>query len=849
MDDLLRDFLTETGETLDVVDAELVRLEREPRNRRILDNVFRLVHTIKGTCGFLGLPRLEALTHAVEALLGNIRDGDPVSADVVSLVLAGIDRIKMVVGALERTQKEPAGDDRDLIARLERIGADKPPRPLRPGQISLTELGRALRAAQTEEDAASRDGVQRSDAGASPEAGRAALSNPTIRVHVATLEHIMTMVSELVLTRNQLVALVRGHEGSDLKSPLQRLSQVTAGLQEGVLKTRMQPIGSAWHKLPRLVRDLSTELGKAIELEMYGADTELDRQVLELIRDPLTHMVRNAADHGLESAAHRRAAGKHERGTIRLSASHQGGHVVIEIADDGHGLDLERIRAKAVALGLFPEAEIARLSDAQVQKLIFAPGFSTVDTVTRVSGRGIGLDVVRANVGEIGGTIDVASVPGCGSTFSIKIPLTLAIVPALIVEAGGDRFAIPQLAVLELVRARDDKEHRIERIKDAPVLRLRDRLLPVIDLARLVGTAAPGVHGGGFIVVTQAGNQVFGMVVDRVLQTEEIVVKPMSSKLRHIAMFSGTTILGDGSVILIIDPGGVAQNIGAVATARPTSAEDASHPQDTTEPLLVFCAGPGGRKAVPISLVTRIEEIDAARIESSGGRRLVQYRGQLMPLVPADDEVRIRTSGTQALLVFSDERRSMGLLVDEVVDIVEDRLDIELGSAQPGLLGSAVIKGRATDIIDVAHFLPLALGDWLDRSGRGARARQRRLLLVDDAAFFRNMLAPVLRAAGYAVTGVASAREALALLAGDPSFDVVVTDVEMPDMDGLELAAALRSDPRTAELPVIGLSSLEPSAASVRSGEVGLRGCVAKFDRPGLIAVLQEQAGGKVRAA
>jgi two-component system chemotaxis sensor kinase CheA len=662
-------------------------------------------------------------------------------------------------------------------------------------------------------------------------------------------------VSELVLTRNQLLDIERRHQESEFKAPLQRLSNVTAELQEGVMKTRMQPIGNAWQKLPRIVRDLSAELGKPIELEMYGADTELDRQVLDLIKDPLTHMVRNSADHGLEFPAERRAAGKPERGVIRLSACHEGGHIIIEIADDGRGLRTERIKAKAIACGLASEAEAEKMSAAQIQKFIFAPGFSTAEAVTNVSGRGVGMDVVRANIDQIGGTIDVKSVSGRGTTFLMKIPLTLAIVSALIVEAGGDRFAIPQLAVVELVRARSNSEHRIERIKDATVLRLRNKLLPLVHLKALLklGQTSQIDAVVGFIVVMQVGSQTFGIVVDGVFHTEEIVVKPMSSKLRHIHMFSGNTILGDGSVILIIDPNGVVQTIGmTVATRQAVEAQQEAEVERhaaQTESMLIFRAGSPQPKAVPLSLVTRLEEIDARKIEMSNGRPMVQYRGQLMPLVPVNDTVRIKSSGSQSLLVFSDDDRSMALVVDEIVDIVEDRLHIELMSKQPGLIGSAVIKGQATEVIDVAHFLPLAFEDWRNWKERRTAKQTRSVLLIDDAPFFRNMLAPVLKAAGYAVTAIGSASDALAMLVAGRQFDVVITDLDMPGMDGFEFASAVHGHPSTSDLPIIGLSSLISAEAIERGKRVGLHDYVAKFDRQGLIAALQEQTADIGRAA
>jgi two-component system chemotaxis sensor kinase CheA len=869
MDDLLREFVTETNESLDVVDVELVRFEQDPNNAKILDNIFRLVHTIKGTCGFLGLPRLEALAHAAETLMGKFRDGAPASSEAVTLILATIDRIKIILESLESEQREPEGADDDLIASLEgmvdriSVGGAKPEsehsvgtlvhqvleRPLREGEDTLDDLERAFRNTATEAEPAKspKPAATAVDAAVKEdETGKSA--NQSIRVTVDTLEHLMTMVSELVLTRNQLLEIVRRHEESEFKTPLQRLSNVTAELQEGVMKTRMQPIGNAWQKLPRIVRDLSNELGKKIDLEMQGADTELDRQVLDLIKDPLTHMVRNSADHGLETAEERRAVGKPEHGLIRLSAYHEGGYIIIRIADDGRGLDSGRIKAKAIAQGLVSEVDAEKLPENQIHKFIFAPGFSTAAKVTNVSGRGVGMDVVRNNIDQIGGTIDVKSVAGAGLSFTIKIPLTLAIVAALIVEAGGHRFAIPQLSVVELVRARSGSEHRIESIKNTRVLRLRDKLLPLISLRQLFGLDSDtGEINGGFIVVTQVGSQTFGIVVDGVFHTEEIVVKPMSSKLRHIPMFSGNTILGDGSVIMIIDPNGVAQAFGTnvasqLAAAEASEIKPAPSAGSSTS-LLVFRAGSIHPKAVPLSLVTRLEEIDAQKIELSNGRHMVQYRGHLMPLISMSENVRVKGEGAQPLLVFSDGSRSMALVVDEIVDIVDDTLNIQVASENPGVLGSAIVRGHATEIIDVGHFLPLAFEDWFRRREQQVQHRPCSVLLVDDSPFFLNMLTPVLQAAGYVVTTAASARDALALLSEGQAFDVAVTDIEMPDMDGFQFAESVRGDPRIGNFPIIALSSVVSPEAIERGRRVGFHDYVAKFDRQGLIAALKEQTG------
>nr|WP_315588591.1 hybrid sensor histidine kinase/response regulator [Bradyrhizobium viridifuturi] len=910
MDDLLREFLTESSESLDTVDNQLVQFEQDPNNAKILDNIFRLVHTIKGTCGFLGLPRLEALAHAGETLMGKFRDGMPVRAEAVTLILSSIDRIKEILAGLEAAEAEPEGNDRDLIDQLEAmvergmaamaagdaaaeedvpvveapsVQADMAEgtlvvqtleRPLRPGEVSLDELERAFRETEIEVAApapapaaklvAAAPAAEPAEAAKKPARKAAAedvqegdkIANQSIRVNVDTLEHLMTMVSELVLTRNQLLEISRRNEDTEFKVPLQRLSNVTAELQEGVMKTRMQPIGNAWQKLPRIVRDLSGELGKQIELEMHGADTELDRQVLDLIKDPLTHMVRNSADHGLETTAERLAAGKPEQGTIRLSAYHEGGHIIICIADNGRGLNTERIKAKALQNGLVTEAELEKMTEAQIHKFIFAPGFSTAAQVTSVSGRGVGMDVVRTNIDQIGGTIDIKSVAGEGASVTIKIPLTLAIVSALIVEAGGDRFAIPQLSVVELVRARANSEHRIERIKDTAVLRLRNKLLPLIHLKKLLriddGATTTSDAENGFIVVTQVGSQTFGIVVDGVFHTEEIVVKPMSTKLRHIDMFSGNTILGDGAVIMIIDPNGIAKALGASGSSAHDMADDnasahaASGEQLTS--LLVFRAGSSQPKAVPLGLVTRLEEIATDKIELSNGRYMVQYREQLMPLVQMAG-VEVQAQGSQPILVFADDGRSMGLVVDEIIDIVEEKLNIEVAGSQDGILGSAVIKGQATEVIDVGHFLPMAFADWFSRKEMRPSASAQSVLLVDDSAFFRNMLAPVLKAAGYKVRTAGGAQEGLAALRSGQAFDVVLTDIEMPEMNGFEFAENIRSDHNLNQLPIIALSAMVSPAAIERGRQAGFHDYVAKFDRPGLIAALKEQTAELRRAA
>ncbi|MDD3182903.1 MAG: chemotaxis protein CheW, partial [Alphaproteobacteria bacterium] len=814
MDDLLREFLTETNESIAQLDVELVRLEQNPEDPNLIGSIFRLVHTVKGTCGFLGLPRLEKVAHAGENVLGKFRDKQlKVTPHAVSLILCSIDRIKSLLSVLEETEAEAVGDDTDLIADLDAMaegrevsqdssvgstsagetsngGAAEAPQQQAPSDLADPFGFVPVRAEETglpaketkvvESPSAVVEHKKEVPSGVSEVAPKeSAVSNQTIRVSVEQLENLMVIASELVLTRNQLNQISRTQKDNPFAAPLQRLNHVTSELQEGVMKTRMQPIGNAWSKLPRIVRDLSLELGKKIDLQMMGADTELDRQVLELIKDPLTHMVRNSADHGIEMPQDRLMAGKPEVGVVLLNAFHEGGHIIIEISDDGKGLSMNKIKSKIVHGGLATESDVATMSDQQIMQYIFKAGFSTATQVTAVSGRGVGMDVVRTNIEKIGGTIDLQSTEGKGSRFLIKIPLTLAIVSALIVECSGERFAIPQISVIELVHASAQSEYKVERINNTPVLRLRNRLLPLVSLRRTLKLGEDKRDEEmAFIVVVQVGSSTFGIIVDRVFDTEEIVVKPVSPILRNIAMFSGNTILGDGSVVMILDPNGVAAHAGEIHTASDTAMKhrtQSGHGHvSNKQSLLLFRASGDSPKAVPLSLVARLEEIDISTVEYSEGKPVVQYRGKLMPLVPLDETFQMKKEGTQPILVFSESERSMGLIVDEIIDIIEEHVEVNISAQRPGYLGSAIIAGKATDMVDTGHYLAQAYQDWFGVQSETSFGDERlhRVLLVDDSPFFRNLLTPLLTVAGYTVTTAENPAQALKLREEGEEFDV-----------------------------------------------------------------------------
>ncbi|WP_240046951.1 hybrid sensor histidine kinase/response regulator, partial [Paracraurococcus ruber] len=690
---------------------------------------------------------------------------------------------------------------------------------------------------------------------AEPVAGGGGGAPPqTIRVSVDVLEDLMMLVSELVLTRNQLLQLARNQGDSAFTVPLQRLSHITTDLQEGVMKTRMQPIGNAWAKLPRLVRDLGVELGKKISLEMRGAETELDRQVLELIKDPLTHMVRNSADHGLERPEDRARAGKPETGRIMLNARHEGGHIIIEIGDDGRGLSAEKIKQKVIAQGLATEAEVANMPEREVHRFIFRAGFSTAAAITSVSGRGVGMDVVKTNMERIGGTIDIRSREGFGTTFVIKIPLTLAIVSALIVESGSERFAIPQIGVVELVRVGGEGAAQLERIKDAPVLRLRDRLLPLVNLATLLQLQPAAEEASAFVVVTQVGGHVFGIIVDRVFDTEEIVVKPVAPILRHVTMFGGNTILGDGSVIMILDPNGIARATGLGTEGGEAEPErESGRPShllqsDAATALLLFRAGDAAPKAVPLGLVARLEDVERERIEIAGGQPLVQYRGKLMPLVPLSGHWDASMAPErQPVLVFSDGDRAMGLMVDEILDVVEDRLAVDGAGERPGYLGSVVVGGKVTELLDTAWWLRQAGEDWFGGSQRAA-GQGRQVLLVEDSTFFRNLVVPALGAAGFVVTAVADAEEALRLRDAGAEFDAIVSDITMPGMDGFAFARVLRDGGPWRDLPLVALTGRVEPEDIARGREAGFTDYVGKFDRAALLESLTQCLAARVEA-
>ena len=716
LDEVMREFLIECHENLDQLDRDLVILEQDPRHREVLANIFRTIHTIKGTSGFFDFHTLGEITHSGENLLSKLRDGALlVTPEITSGLLALVDAVRFLLARIETTGKEGVADYSALVVRLDRLQAPPVPASSEPEARArvLISLARASGSESQTRDTVPLAGASSSDSKSEaipPDVS--GLTESNIRVDVSLLDRLMNLVGELVLARNQILQHASGHKDPILHATSQRLNLITTELQEGVMKTRMQPISTIWSKFPRVVRDLAVTCGKQVHLSLEGKETELDKSIIEAIKDPLTHLVRNSIDHGIECPADRVARGKPAEGHLCLRAFHEGGQVNIEVTDDGGGIDPIRIRDKAVERNLISRDQTGRMTERELLQLIFLPGFSTAAAVTSVSGRGVGMDVVKTNIERISGSIDLQSRPGRGATVRIKIPLTLAIIPALLVHSGGDCYAIPQVSLLELVRLEREQARRgIESLHGAPVYRLRGQLLPIVYFNRELRVIdAPDAKDADAVnvVVLQADGRPFGLVVDGVSDTEEIVVKPMCKQLKGVPIYAGATILGDGRVALILDVLGLAQHAGVIAEIRdrnlPTAtsiAESASRFQST---LLVGLSG-DRRMGIPLSQVDRLEEVPRRSVERSGGREVTQYRGDILPLfrltaLLGDNASLEESLGALQVVVCASGGRRVGLVVDRILDVVDASADTH-GPVGRGLTGTVIIQDRVTDMLDV----------------------------------------------------------------------------------------------------------------------------------------------------
>jgi two-component system chemotaxis sensor kinase CheA len=885
-----------TGQYVYWIDCDLVH-DFEQKGQ----NILTLFHTLAANG--------EILDCAVDYAAVGTLDGPVINRVPLRLVIATTLAPTLVGSLFETIEPQRIHLLVDPLAATPEAATDYvPPRPAAPPQTEAPAAPPPK--TETKPATALEPLLSASPAPAPPAAAtsaQAAPSDETLRINVGLLEVLMNLAGELVLSRNQLRAAVAQDNRLLLGTVDQRINQVTSELQDVIMQTRLQPIGNVFAKFPRVVRDLSRSLGKEIMLDIQGKDVALDKTLIEGLSDPLTHMVRNAVDHGIETTEERLRAGKKAMGTVRIEARHEAGQVVLEISDDGKGIDPQRLADAAIRKGLISAERALGLSDQDKQALVFLPGLSTAQKVTDVSGRGVGMDVVKTNLDHLGGQVEILSEVGRGSTFRIKLPLTLAIIPSLIISVENERFAIPQANIEELLRVRpEDIKNRIEIVGDCEVLLLRDRMLPLARCAEVIGALPsyddPAVGGRLFdrralladrrsprhpvaqpdagpapeasaadqtdrrqsdgrrqasasaleIAVVTTGMMSFGLVVGGFHDTEEVVVKPLGRRLKHLREYSGATILGDGAVALILDMAGLAAKAGLTsvsgsARAAELAAEAEAQRLQDVQSLLLFHNGPAEPCAIPLDLVQRIERIRPEQVERLGRHRTMQYRGSSLPLVTLSDVASVASLDEEqglVVLVSSVDGHEVGLLGTMPVDVLETRATIDQTThRQRGVSGSAILHDRTTLIADLYELVDAVHPGWgkARSETRGvasaAVSGATTVLLAEDSDFFRAQVQKYLEEDGFEVLAAPDGEAAWELLlANHEKVQVVVTDIEMPRLTGLGLAARIRADERTARLPIIAVTSLAGDEDVARGRAAGISEYQVKLDRDTLLA-------------
>ena len=860
-DDIIREFLIESNENLNRLDAEIVDLERNPTAER-LASIFRTIHTIKGTCGFLGFPILERITHHGENILSQLRSGQrQVNGDVVSVILESVDAVRKILTNIESSGAEGEDAYSEITERLaavaasgtevpEKVKASEPaqadpiasaptpasavaPEPPAPLTAPTPEVSFVAARTATPQVAAPIPDVEKSSS----------VVDTSIRVDVSLLDKLMNLVGELVLARNQILQFNGQREDILLNATSQRLNLITTELQESVMKTRMQPIGVVWNKLPRIVRDVAHSLGKQIELEMEGAETELDKTIIEAIKDPLTHIVRNSCDHGIEDSDTRIRARKSPGGILRLKAYHEGGQVNIEISDDGAGVNVERVKQKAIEKGLIRPEQASQMTEREAIALLFMPGFSTAAKITNVSGRGVGMDVVKSNVEKIGGSVEIASRFGNGTTVKLKIPLTLAIIPGLVINSAGHVFIVPQVSLLEVIRLEGEAMKRIEYVHDTPVYRRRGSLLPIVHLNELLRLPAGEQPEALNVVVLQAEDRQFGLIVDGVNDTQEIVVKPLGKQLKDLTCYSGSTVMGDGSIALILDVLGLGQLSGVLSHSREEGRlgqQQLTQALSDTQRLLLFKSGSFERLAVPLSVVARLEEIPRSSVELAGGKQVVQYRDRILPLIALNEVLepghrpKLEDDPIQ-VVVFSNEDRTIGMVVDKIIDIVEDTVtNRRPASLRKGLLGSGVVAKLVVDFLDVQNIVEATGEEFFSSS---TVAQSSTLLLADSSPFARGLLRSQLEMAGYRVVEASNIQELLQHIELS-SAQLVLASGSLLSTD-VNLIDKVRQAALSAGIPILALSNTTAEMALWKSHFPDFDDHQVRFERESMLRSIE----------
>ena len=825
IDPALAEYLAECDELSQRIADHLRSLEKGAGTIEVIDSLYRDIHTLKGSSQLFGFRQVGELTHAIETSLEPIRKAQTnVPLDLLDLLLKGLDLIDQLIQSIKEAKQEKDSTEAVSVFLKELL------------QKSSTQIIEAIPQAtaqttpvvnQEKKEAVVPPPQAPPQAPPSSPAGESSDMSSSIRVPVTLLDKLMNLMGEMVLVRNQVLQYANQSDHLEFVNLSQRLDVVTSEIQGEVMKTRMQPIGNILSKFHRVTRDLAKELNKKIELSLIGVETELDKTLLEAVKDPIMHIVRNSCDHGIETMEDRRSAGKDAAGTITIKSYHEGGQVIVEISDDGRGLNKEKIVAKAVEKGLLSHEKAATISERDAFGLIFAPGFSTAAAVTNVSGRGVGMDVVKNNIEGIGGLVEVQSQAGKGTITRLKIPLTLAIVPAMIVRTGNERFAIPQVKLVELVRVeKGDAKESIEILQGKPVFRLRGNILPLITLRevlKLDKDKQPEDLDVTNIVVLNAEGTLVGLIVDEVQDTAEVVVKPLSHFLKSLLLYSGATVLGDGSVALILDIVGIAQKHSlhdVENTKVKTEKEESSNLLTDEQEFLLFKLNSPTKYAIPLNLVHRLEEFNAKDIEYSGKQRFVRYRSSALPIISLNQILGFPPSEkTNSLPVIVTQKSSklFGIEVDEIFDVLNTAAQLDEGfSDRPEIFGNLVTSNELIVVVDTLRILddaakmlsvsePTAVSskDTAVTTGSGS------ILYAEDTAFFRRHVAGVLERAGYQVTLCENGAEAIKLLEKSKSsdFDLILSDIEMPKMNGLQLAEAIRANSTWKTVPLIALTT------------------------------------------
>jgi two-component system chemotaxis sensor kinase CheA len=875
-EEILKDFLVEAKEGISKLEEEFVELEKDPENVEILKSLFRTMHSLKGASGFFGFKSLESIAHFSEDILAKLRDGllkpEP---EIIDMLLQAVDQIKYIVAHLEEHKQEPI-DDRVLEfivslsnfteklkkriegkeekkepeePKVEKIEAEKTAEEKPEHEFIKEEAKEEIKEEAPEVVAAPVKEVEKEEKPKDKPQDTSAvlptkeLTETHVKVDVHLLDQLMNLAGELVLARNRVVQLASKFHDADLQRSVQTLSMVTSELQEAIMKTRMQPIGTVFNKFPRIVRDLSRQLGKKVNLKLEGTETELDRSIIEAIKDPLTHLVRNSIDHGIEPPEERVSLGKPEEGLLVMRAYHEGGQVVIEIEDDGRGIDVEKVKRKAIEKGLLDPREAERMSEKEILSFIFKPGFSTAEKVTQVSGRGVGMDVVKTNIEKLGGTIELNTMKGKGTTVRIKIPLTLAIVPALIVTSQGQRFAIPQVSLRELVAINPEKD--LLKIGNTDFYRLRGEIIPVLSLSKVLNRPQQSQEKN--LVILNAGDRFFGLLVDQIYDSEEIVVKPLGRWFKNIPLYSGATIMGDGKLALILDIVGLMKMLGvALEELEKGLAEEKVLTIEETQFILIFEVGKDNF-AVPLALISRLDKVKSDQITTIGGKEVLLYKGKVIPILRLENYLPISYPeyGEEiSVLFFTEREKTVGIICSRIVDTLETTLEVDTTIyQQPGVIGHRIIHDRTVLFLDIFKIIEMFDPEWfvVKRKAEEIIEEPVRILLAEDSPFFQNLIKNYLTQAGFEVDVAENGKVALEKLMQNPEqYSLLITDIEMPVMDGFTLIAEVRKNPQFANLPILVQTSLAGEDIKKKVMELGANAYQVKLDREKVLTTINE---------